>query len=40
MKQKKIQAITNAKLLSTDTDSILNIAIKNQKIIALGYLPD
>ncbi len=40
-----IQAITNAKLLSSDlatsdTDKILNIAIKNQKIVALGYLPD
>jgi hypothetical protein len=35
-----IQAITNAKLLTAESNSMLNIAIKNHKIIALGYLPD
>ncbi|MBH38355.1 hypothetical protein CL658_04920 [bacterium] len=39
-KKTNIQAITNAKLLSSDSDKILNIAIKNTKVIALGYLPD
>ena len=39
-KNTMIQAITNAKWLSSKTDKILNIAIKNHKIIALGYLPD
>tara|TARA_B100000427_G_scaffold90018_1_gene74307 strand:+ start:1880 stop:2692 length:813 start_codon:yes stop_codon:yes gene_type:complete len=35
-----IQALTNAKYLEHDSHKILNIAIKNQNVIALGYLPD